>query len=1557
MHTSVVGQSYDCVNMHPQSYQVTQQNQVLYSYPVNSNQYGQPVGNAWLHSNQTNQIQSSQGIPSSNFNQQVHCRPSHHHLSSQHGTYPPQTSYNGNGSHIMSSPNRDSVCPTAVSASALTSGTYNSSRGYSTVDTDTLNYLLSNNPNVNRSSHSGQTLQLQTGQLHQSSSQVVHVNTQNVENVSSHQSQALQLQKSHCQPGISNQGRYGQHIQNISNCAGKIFLKNQWTKQKLAQAYPPNSDNSKLQNTQTNGRSGSIGPALQPTQNSLIPCRAYGQNVTPVPLPASRRNVVGQSPTTSSTMASQFTIHTNTSTHSPPVSSNEQRLNLLYHYGPHSQSALSQNMNVPSCSNALPPSATNNNSLPPPNNGTMFRYSAAHINQNNPTPVGNSPMVASPSPLSDVNGLPPPPYPGTYSQSAPSKNVSVSSSGSSDFLPSTARANCSLPPRCHVLGSPSSVHTSQNNHTFVDSSNRNKSSAPNLGNGHSVHGALAQQENASVDSPQWRLFQQQHSQRKADLYNNHTTNSRNKPSANPLLYLLITGSQKDTQNIEQNIAFMDCNGSITQGSPNKSVQTHRAVAVVPPISKPPGIGSKGKKCDDVLPSNYDDHQPLLIKDLPSLADDIKTKEANVLPCDTGSAAMRKTSSCVKSSEVGCRPEADVTDETVVCNNLDSLNSLPPENKDTPKDQNNEELCGPDVFFGVPVVPFSLTMLKALAIALELVEEEKNRRKNENRINNKPECADAVLDLYWGGKHLNYNLAELNSTFVNILTEAAEFDTEEIKILFETMKVENVIQLKQKGHITNSSDCDIAMELDKSSWRNLNDESLDIDRELADEDFTKEICGSLLERNLLSSIQAPGTTSLHEDSVSKEDICPSSPLAKPDTSSLYSENGSGKAEQTKHGKSQDDLRQKVTVPANNNSDRQSVSKKENKEDDVSPQLSVSLRNLNRHSYEKSAAADTQNDTVFNIAEMSEKQTSEQCFGIGSASTAVQINSYSQDSVDSGHNSRDLDYEMSVTEERILSLSERICEQVDTSEKDCPVSPADTMLSIKLTALSSENKDMADSENVHQDLISSPQKGLTSPSNEYSYESYPDSLKSPDEPLMSMKITVLSVDEFKALSKELWADSDDREHNVAPSSPIWIDSEDDDSEVDLEHTCKTIGNLSQMMKQEKITTFEEEIPSFPSIEQVLKHCEIRTGRTEKQNDNMENSATKGLTSLLKDSRKEDTLEHESQNACKKAQALATHPAAKSPEQEILIPYSSPSGIKASSPISPSAPIRTTNSDVMKESSPLQTERSSASHGHENSSPTSILLSPVSSPFKTCRMEPLEDWEHSKLIDVLCPLGHSPLRVTEKCNESQDTGTSDNMKTPDKKRHRDYDASLTITSGENVLDQADTPESPNRKRKRVTFKLYGSQKVDSKDANEMNQYRSNCDRNLPPLLDISYSPDNTSAKDKIRKSWGDSFVPTTGKYRRLSSSEDKNREKNVPERPVNHCELSGKDKDEQQQSSSKKHRSGRRKRKRRFWTLGEVRMEVERKNTSIEKSLLEKQDMGLHVIKRYQQIHMKV
>ncbi|XP_041934497.1 uncharacterized protein LOC121697178 isoform X1 [Alosa sapidissima] len=1691
--------------MHPQSCQETQENQVFYGYPVNSNQYGQPVGNAWLNSNQ---VPSSQGIPSSDFNQQINCRPSQHQLSSQHGTYPPQASYHGNGSHVISSPNRNSVCPPPVSASVPTSGPYYSSCGYN-IQADnsqmvqshqgavaqpthipslgtaqdwhvrkasqtfvvqstpgqpqsqtTQNWCIQtnshtnmnvvpngrlqmlsvqpqtsvNNLNVNRSSHSEQTLQLQTVQIKQP-------RCVTVQNKSSHPSQALLLQRSNCQPHISNQGSYGQHRQHTTKSIlqQQLLFKNKERKKKVAQAYLPNSVNSELQNIQTNGRLSSKGPALQPTQSSLIPNGTYGQNVTLVSSPAS-------------IMASQC-HYSNISTHTPPVSSNVQRLN-PYPYGLHSQSAPSQDMNVPSYSNDLPPSTTSYNSLSPPDNVTVLSSNAAHTNQNNPTSVDNSPMVASPSFYSSsstslrlvssgvnelnpppypygphsqsspsqnmkvpscsndlipsttsynslslpnnvtgVNGLNPPPYPGTYPQSAPSKNMNISSSGSSDFLPSTTRANCLLPRRHHVLGS--LRHTSQNNHTFVDNSNRNESRAPNLGNGHSVHGPLAQQQNSSVNSPQQRFFQQQHSQRKADLYNHHTPNLHNTHTVTvtdrrPLLsYLLVT---EDTRNIDQSIEFTGCHGSIIQAPPNKSVQIHRAVAVVPPISKQPGDGGKGKECDDALSPNSDDHHPMLMKDLQSLADDKEIKKAIVLPFDTDSAAVRKT--CVKSAEVGCRPEADVTDESAVCHNLDSLNSLSPENKDAPKDQNIEELCGPDVFFGIHVVTYNLKKLKVLETALELKEEEE-RTKNESRMNNKPEFADAVLDLYWGGKSLNYTVAELDGTFENILKEAAEFDTEEDKMVFSAMNVGNLNKLKQKGHIlTNCFDCDIAMEIKKSWWRNVNDESMDIDREMADEDFTREICGSLLEhcnekspeKNVPSSIQTPGTTSPHEYSVSKEDLCPSSPLAK-DTASLYNENCTARVEQSKHVKpeSQDDLRQKVTVSTNNNNDRQSVSRKENKEDDVSLQVSLSLRNLNRHSYEKSAAA----VTVFNILEMSEEQTSQQCLRKGSDSTAV----LAMTNVDSDNNSRDLDYEMNVTEEG-LKLSERLCEEVETSEKDCPVSPSDTMLSIKLTALSSENEDKIDSENVHQDLISSPQTDPPSPSNEHSYESP----KSPDEPMLSMKITVLSMEEFKALSKELLVDSDDSVHNVAPSSPICLDSEDDDLEVDLEHTFKTIGDLSQMMKQEKITTFEEEIPSFPSIEQVLKQCEIQTSRT----------AIKGLPSPLKDSRKEkDTLEHQlpSHNACRKDHALTTHQGAKSPGLEIHIPYSSsPRGVKASSPISPSAPIRTINSDVMKESSSLEAESSSASNEHEISSPTSTLQSV---PLKKCRMEPLEN--SKKLTDVLCPSGHSPLKVTKKSNNSQKI-VSDITKTPDNTDNRDHDVSLTNTSRENVVNLAGTSESPelpkssgvHRKRKLVKFKLYGSQKVDSKEANGMNQYRSNCDRNLPPLLNILYSPDKTSAKDKIMKSWGDSFVPTSVNCRRLSSSVDKNREKNEPERPVNHYKLSRKDKDEHQRSSGKEHRSKRkssgkdkdkqkqrssskehrserkssgkdkdkqkqrssskehcsdhRKRQHRSFSLGELRREAERMGNS-KKYLQEKQDMGLHVIKRYQPIHKKV
>ncbi|XP_063073945.1 uncharacterized protein LOC134464422 [Engraulis encrasicolus] len=118
-----------------------------------------------------------------------------------------------------------------------------------------------------------------------------------------------------------------------------------------------------------------------------------------------------------------------------------------------------------------------------------------------------------------------------------------------------------------------------------------------------------------------------------------------------------------------------------------------------------------------------------------------------------------------------------------------------------------------------------------------------REKTPERKDNTQDFARTILDLYWGGDYHNYIVTEQKGTFDKILTKATKFAAEEDKVVFYGMKTDFLNRL---ASVYNSTASDVTMETRKSSWRNVSDESLDIDKELADGDFMKETFPSILE---------------------------------------------------------------------------------------------------------------------------------------------------------------------------------------------------------------------------------------------------------------------------------------------------------------------------------------------------------------------------------------------------------------------------------------------------------------------------------------------------------------------------------------------------------------------------------------------------------------------------------------------------------------------------------------------------------------------------------------
>lgn len=130
-----------------------------------------------------------------------------------------------------------------------------------------------------------------------------------------------------------------------------------------------------------------------------------------------------------------------------------------------------------------------------------------------------------------------------------------------------------------------------------------------------------------------------------------------------------------------------------------------------------------------------------------------------------------------------------------------------------------------------------------------------------------------------------NLDSLNKLSHENPTES---DTDlHFTITFDTMKMEDLNMPQDKDNVlTSLCDCDIPMEVYKS-WINLGDESLDIDKELADAFFKREVCGSLMKEttvNISQHVDRLTTNSSNELKTSPKQlhVCEDSVSAMPST---------------------------------------------------------------------------------------------------------------------------------------------------------------------------------------------------------------------------------------------------------------------------------------------------------------------------------------------------------------------------------------------------------------------------------------------------------------------------------------------------------------------------------------------------------------------------------------------------------------------------------------------------------------------------------------------------
>lgn len=324
---------------------------------------------------------------------------------------------------------------------------------------------------------------------------------------------------------------------------------------------------------------------------------------------------------------------------------------------------------------------------------------------------------------------------------------------------------------------------------------------------------------------------------------------------------------------------------------------------------------------------------------------------------------------------------------------------------------------------------------------------------------------------------------------------------------------------------------------------------------------------------------------------------------------------------------------------------------------------------------------------------------------------------------------------------------------------------------------------------------------------------------------------------------------------------------------------------------ISDTEDEIPSCPSIQDVFKYSQIQPSRAEKKDDvHLIKTTRIDNTYPLTDSKEKDTQEiqqhqQKEHGHLKLSQWSPIDQVQKAAQKDSL----------GSLP----ATIMKNNSDVMNESIVLETEENckakgpSATHRHESSGHSSTLQS---LPLKKRRIQSLCDVEDSvELTDALVPSSQSPLKVTKKHKNSQDSGADKELM--GSKRHRDTTADPP--SGDSVLKWTGTSERLEiqkssgmcREKKYAKLQLYGAQKANPKHTS------GTChDCNVPTQLSISISLDKNSAGDKAMESQRDTFVPSPDKFRRLSSLDGEKKGMNAP----------GKDEVEQQQSVGKNHQS---------------------------------------------------
>ncbi|KAL2103036.1 hypothetical protein ACEWY4_002204 [Coilia grayii] len=973
--------------------------------------------------------------------------------------------------------------------------------------------------------------------------------------------------------------------------------------------------------------------------------------------------------------------------------------------------------------------------------GNNTSVTAVHTGKSLPFYMNNSTSLSSIS--LGLDGVVPSPYPSrALSQMTPCQNTRRATSGANSL---TTRTKGLPPPCCQrdKCGGSTSVHTNQNNQNG-DNLKRHGNGASNHGSSNTVYSAPLQQQNSSAES----------------------SSAASKLKQHPLLtYLLGKINNKNTDKICHKDTVTSL-ANVVHRSPNRSGQICRAVAVVPPISQQRTDGGNTINCDA--------SSSLKIKDVWSLADEKQTDgngDCSILKVPPSNEQASESNSHPKDVRAANGPAHE---QSLVYPNRDSQ-SKQRENtakEDAPKDKKIEDLDG----LTKSAIAFRLGMVRKLVATMEL-REQPQLKKNKNA----QDFSRSILNCYWAGSYRNYIETEIRGTFENILREAKTFDTEEDKQVFY-----GIIYLKQlisKYNITTKNiGCDTAMENKKSSWRNLSDESLDIDKELADVDFVKENFPSLLEktenRDLISNIQ-PG---------------------------------------------------------------------QEKTD------STDILKMTNHSSEY-------------FAQMCD-------------------------------DSQDLDPE----------------------PRNCPTSPDDPIVDIKLTVSPSENESKAvDSESVHQDIVTAMEDDPSSPSvfvAEQSHKSDKECPESSDEALLSMKITVLSMDELGKLSKLFGEDS----------SPICLGS--DDSEVEFVNSCQSVANLCQVESPEDLSVLnrEEKTAFAPSLHKTAKlentEDTFLTDLSGKQKANRAKDSQNENYTLkhqhLQEENRQSTQshrpsKHQVQSASRKDSAQTVQKSIKPPRLETRVPNPSPSGVKASSPISPSATIKKKTADDVKQSGLPETEerpgieRPSASLGKGNSIPSSTFQTLPSqkrkteSPKHSGNSEGLSvSSEHAErpsagdsdgLTNITASSTQASLQLTKKSSISEDT-----TNVPDKKRHRHEAGDPTGSSRERmILKWAETSLSPE-------------------------------------------TPKNSSARHKVMKSWEDSYVPTS-KVRRQSHSEKrssntevKNKAKNLPERSVQPQISSGKDKKEQRQSPGKEHQSKHKKHtKHRSFSLNNLRREAETRGGS--------------------------